>query len=154
MMPQRRAISESPRPKPDYRRLSFGEWCPAEEASERTGAGQTYKDFDRLYVPWVGHMTGDLDIHDVAFDGNGRVIFVNTLFSCLATVSDPHSFEPLWRRARPPHPSPPFGPPPPRSVWLRPSDSANGTRLFLESRHCPPPEVPRKFPPEGAGGLF
>ncbi|MEE8454403.1 MAG: DUF4915 domain-containing protein [Limibaculum sp.] len=103
MMPQRRAISESPRPKPAYRRLSFGAWCPAEEASERTGAGQTYKDFDRLYVPWVGHMTGDLDIHDIAFDGNGRVIFVNTLFSCLATVSDTHSFEPLWRRASAPH---------------------------------------------------
>jgi hypothetical protein len=35
----------------------------------------------------VGHTTGDLDIHDIAVDGDRRVIFVNTLFSCLATVS-------------------------------------------------------------------
>jgi len=59
--------------------------------------GQTYKGFDRLYVPRVGYTTGDLDIHDIAVDGDGRVVFVNTLFSCLATVSDTHSFEPLWR---------------------------------------------------------
>ena len=27
----------------------------------------------------------------------GRPVFVNTLFRCLATVSDRYSFEPLWR---------------------------------------------------------
>jgi uncharacterized protein (TIGR03032 family) len=30
-------------------------------------------------------------------DGDGRVLFVNTLFSCLATVSERASFKPLWR---------------------------------------------------------
>ena len=59
--------------------------------------GQHAKDCDRLYVPKVGYVTGDLDIHDVAIDANGRPVFVNTLFGCLATVSDSHSFTPLWK---------------------------------------------------------
>jgi uncharacterized protein (TIGR03032 family) len=52
---------------------------------------------DRLFVPQVAHTTGDLDIHDLAEDGTGRVIFVNTLYSCLATVGEAASFVPLWR---------------------------------------------------------
>ncbi len=53
--------------------------------------------YDRLYVPQVGYTTGDLDIHDVAVEASGRVVFVNTLFGCLATLSETHSFVPLWR---------------------------------------------------------
>lgn len=60
-------------------------------------AGQAADGFDRVYVPQVGYVTGDLDIHDVAVDADGRVVFVNTLFGCLATVSERHSFVPLWR---------------------------------------------------------
>lgn len=59
--------------------------------------GQLQNGYDRLYVPQVGYTTGDLDIHDITVDSNGRVIFVNTLFSCLATVSESHSFVPLWQ---------------------------------------------------------
>jgi uncharacterized protein (TIGR03032 family) len=59
--------------------------------------GELYQGHDRLYVPKVGHTTGDLDIHDVAVDGSGRVIFVATLFGCLATLSERYSFTPLWR---------------------------------------------------------
>lgn len=59
--------------------------------------GQTYNGYDRAYVPIVGYTTGDLDIHDMAVDGNGRIVFVNTLFSCLATVGEKDSFAPLWR---------------------------------------------------------
>ena len=50
--------------------------------------GEIDNGFDRLYVPRTGHTTGDLDVHDVAVDADGRVVFVNTLFSCLATVSE------------------------------------------------------------------
>ena len=53
--------------------------------------------FDRLFVPRLAHTTGDLDLHDVALDAKGRPLFVATLFNCLATVSDRHSFEPVWR---------------------------------------------------------
>jgi len=59
--------------------------------------GQKHDGYDRLYIPQLGYVTGDLDIHDVAIDPNGRIVFVNTLFGCLATVSDTHSFVPLWR---------------------------------------------------------
>jgi len=59
--------------------------------------GQSASGYDRLYVPQVGYTTGDLDIHDVAVEKSGRVVFVNTLFGCLATISETHSFIPLWK---------------------------------------------------------
>ena len=52
---------------------------------------------DRLYIPKVGYTTGDLDVHDVAVEANGRVVFVNTKFGCLATLHERDSFTPLWR---------------------------------------------------------
>ena len=61
------------------------------------GVGQQQDGFDRLYLPQVGYTTGDLDIHDMGVDATGRLIFVNTLFGCLATLSDSHSFKPLWQ---------------------------------------------------------
>jgi uncharacterized protein (TIGR03032 family) len=59
--------------------------------------GFTHHGCDRLYIPKVGYTTGDLDIHDVAVEAGGRVLFVNTKFSCLATLSERDSFTPLWR---------------------------------------------------------
>jgi uncharacterized protein (TIGR03032 family) len=59
--------------------------------------GQQTDGFDRLYVPQLGFTTGDCDIHDMAVDGDGQLVFANTLFSCLATTSATHSFRPLWR---------------------------------------------------------
>jgi uncharacterized protein (TIGR03032 family) len=59
--------------------------------------GQQQDGYDRLYVPQVGYTTGDIDIHDMAVDRDGQLVFVNTLFGCLATLSDTHSFKPLWR---------------------------------------------------------
>ena len=59
--------------------------------------GETRDGFDRLYVPRIAHTTGALDVHDVTVDADGRVIFVNTRHSCLATLSERHSFKPLWK---------------------------------------------------------
>lgn len=67
--------------------------------------GQIHNGYDCLYVPQVGYITGDLDIHDVTVANTAtdstttekQVVFVNTLFSCLATVSEKHSFTPLWK---------------------------------------------------------
>ena len=60
-------------------------------------AGQATNDgYDALYAPHAAWVTGDLDTHDVGFGTDGRPLFVNTLFSCLATVSDDHSFRPVW----------------------------------------------------------
>ena len=66
-------------------------------------AGDHFRGHDRLYVPRVGHVTGELDAHDVHHVGDGpgaagdEVLFVNTLYSCLARPSARHSFEPVWR---------------------------------------------------------
>ncbi|MBI9075515.1 MAG: TIGR03032 family protein [Desulfatibacillum sp.] len=59
--------------------------------------GELYNDYDRLYVPRTAHTTGDLDVHDVVVDKRGDIIFVNTLYSCLAKVSDRYSFVPFWQ---------------------------------------------------------
>lgn len=61
------------------------------------GTGETWAGHDRLYVPRLAWVTGSLQVHDVAVDTSGRVLFVNTLFSCLAVPSEGHSFRPLWR---------------------------------------------------------
>ena len=53
--------------------------------------------FDRLYVPRMAFITGDLDVHEIAIDGARRPMFVNTKYSCLAALSDMHSFEPIWK---------------------------------------------------------
>lgn len=53
--------------------------------------------FDRLYVPRNAQTTGDIDVHELNVDRAGRVIFVNTKFSCLATMSLTHGFRPLWK---------------------------------------------------------
>ncbi len=52
--------------------------------------------FDACYVPRIVHITGQLDAHDIGIDADGRAIFVNTRFNCLATTSPQHSFEVLW----------------------------------------------------------
>lgn len=59
--------------------------------------GTTPDGYDALYVPTVGYTTGDLDTHDIHIGADGRPVFVATLFNCLATVSDTHSFKPLWK---------------------------------------------------------
>ncbi len=58
--------------------------------------GQLYNGYDKLYIPRLGYTTGDLDLHDLAVDSSGRVIFVATQLNSLATVSDRHSCKPLW----------------------------------------------------------
>ena len=58
----------------------------------RSGTGP-----DRHYVPRVAHTTGDLDIHEINVMADGRIVFVNTLFSCLATLSPTHAFRVFWK---------------------------------------------------------
>lgn len=53
--------------------------------------------FDRVMVPRNAQTTGDVDIHEVGIDKDGHVIFVNTRYSCLATLDPVHSFRALWK---------------------------------------------------------
>lgn len=59
--------------------------------------GQLHNSHDKLYIPRIGYTTGDIDTHDVVLDDRGRVLFISTLFNCIATTSDKHSCQPLWK---------------------------------------------------------
>ncbi|MBN3909064.1 MAG: TIGR03032 family protein [Nostoc sp. NMS1] len=59
--------------------------------------GETYQQSDCLYIPRKAYTTGDLNVHDVVLDYAENLIFVNTDFSCLATISNDYSFVPLWQ---------------------------------------------------------
>lgn len=62
-----------------------------------TLSGSAFKDYDRVYIPQVSYTTGDVDVHDIIINKENQPIFVNTLFNCLATVSDSHSFKVVWK---------------------------------------------------------
>jgi uncharacterized protein (TIGR03032 family) len=55
--------------------------------------------YDACFLARSSHMTGDIQIHDMAWAGE-ELWVVNTLFSCLCTLDDANSFVPRW--------SPPF----------------------------------------------
>ncbi len=51
---------------------------------------------DACYLARAAHVTGDIDIHEMAWAGD-ELWFVNTRFSCLCTLNGIHSFVPRWR---------------------------------------------------------
>ncbi len=51
---------------------------------------------DACFMPRVAHWTGDIQVHEMAWVDDD-VVFVNTLFSCLARRSGMYNFEPTWR---------------------------------------------------------
>jgi uncharacterized protein (TIGR03032 family) len=53
--------------------------------------------YDGCFVPRAAAVTGELDAHDVGRLADGRLVFVNTLYNCLATPSERHSFTPFWK---------------------------------------------------------
>ena len=52
---------------------------------------------DACYLPRSIHVTGDIDIHELAWSGRGELWLVNTRFSSLCTLDEDHSFVPRWR---------------------------------------------------------
>jgi uncharacterized protein (TIGR03032 family) len=87
-----------------------------EDAPGQNGA---YEGYDRVYIPRRGFTTADLDIHDIAVEQTGRLIFVNTLCSCIATISPARSFTPLWK--------------PPMISKIAPEDRCHLNGLALEN---------------------
>ena len=51
---------------------------------------------DAAYLPRQVHVTGDIDIHELAW-GKDDLWIVNTRFGCLCTLDSDHSFSPRWR---------------------------------------------------------
>lgn len=52
---------------------------------------------DACFQQRYGHITGDIDIHEMAFGADGQIWFINTRFSCLCTLGGSSSFVPVWR---------------------------------------------------------
>jgi uncharacterized protein (TIGR03032 family) len=52
---------------------------------------------DACFLPRASHVTGEIDIHEMAFAADGGLWFVNTRFSCLCTLDGVSSFVPRWR---------------------------------------------------------
>jgi uncharacterized protein (TIGR03032 family) len=56
-----------------------------------------HQQFDKCFVPRNAQTIGDLDIHELGIRANGKVVFVNTKYSCLAELSQTHSFKAIWK---------------------------------------------------------
>jgi uncharacterized protein (TIGR03032 family) len=52
---------------------------------------------DACFLPRSSHVTGDVEIHEMAYGRGGELWFVNTRFSCLAMIDPLASFAPRWR---------------------------------------------------------
>jgi len=52
---------------------------------------------DACYLPRQVHVTGDIDIHEMAFGEGGTLWLVNTRLSCLCTLDKAYSVVPRWR---------------------------------------------------------
>jgi uncharacterized protein (TIGR03032 family) len=53
--------------------------------------------FDCTLVPRSARTVNYVDIHELGVDRAGRLIFVNSRYSCLATVDERYSFRPIWK---------------------------------------------------------
>ncbi|QEH39160.1 hypothetical protein OJF2_77720 [Aquisphaera giovannonii] len=52
---------------------------------------------DACFLPRSAHVTGNVAIHEMAYGRGNELWFVNTRFSCLATIDPSASFAPRWR---------------------------------------------------------
>jgi uncharacterized protein (TIGR03032 family) len=52
---------------------------------------------DACFLPRSSHVTGNIQIHEMAWGGGGELWAVNTRFSCLCTLDGSASFAPKWR---------------------------------------------------------
>lgn len=62
-------------------------------AARLTPAGR----HDACFLPAQAHVSGDIRVHEMAFDADDELWIVNTRFSCLCTLDTRHSFVPRWR---------------------------------------------------------
>jgi uncharacterized protein (TIGR03032 family) len=84
----------------DRVRLSIGgarqvaEYWNVPAVAQKLAPAGTY---DACYLPRRLHVTGDIDVHEMAYDSQGELWVVNTRFGCLCTLDAAHSFTPRWR---------------------------------------------------------
>lgn len=84
----------------DHERLALGSYMEIAEFRNMPAVASRLHQppkHDAVYMARRGHITGAIDIHEMAWDGDGELWFVNTLFSCLCTLDTQSSFVPRWR---------------------------------------------------------
>ena len=84
----------------DGHRLLVGTRCAIDEFRNVPALCQRLEPADRYDAAYVWrntHVTGAIDIHEMATGADGRWYFVNTAFSCLCVMDHDHSFVPVWR---------------------------------------------------------
>ncbi len=83
----------------DREKLAIGTACQIWELRNVPAVAQKLEPIgkhDACYLPRRTHITGDIDIHEMAYI-NDELWFVNTRFSCLCTLDPTHSFIPRWQ---------------------------------------------------------
>jgi uncharacterized protein (TIGR03032 family) len=82
------------------RKLAIGTLTQVHEYRNQPAAGRKLKPVgrhDACYLPQSARVTGDIRVHELAYDVDDTLWIVNTRFSCLCTLDDAHSFVPRWR---------------------------------------------------------
>lgn len=52
---------------------------------------------DKVFVPRNLQVTGNVDFHEMGIRKDGKIVFINTAYSCLCEPSLTHSFKPIWK---------------------------------------------------------
>jgi uncharacterized protein (TIGR03032 family) len=82
----------------DASRIYLGTLTQIVRMENVLASGQTANEVhDKVYVPRNLQTTGNVDIHEIGIQENGRILFVNTRFNCLCEPSLTHSFRPVWK---------------------------------------------------------
>lgn len=82
----------------DANRIYLGTLTDVVRLENVLAPGQLANDVhDKLYVPRNFQTTGAVDIHELGIRKDGRVVFINTKYSCLCELSQTHSFKPVWK---------------------------------------------------------
>ncbi len=53
--------------------------------------------YDAIYMPRASYYTGAVSMHDMIFTPDDKIIGINTLFSCLCSIDNKYSFQPIWK---------------------------------------------------------
>jgi len=86
----------------DHRRLAVGTRHQIWHLQNEPGLAPKIEPkgkWQALYMPRSSHVTGNIDVHEMAWGGDGgeELWAVNTLYSCLCTFSPDSSFVPRWQ---------------------------------------------------------
>ncbi|MBN8482066.1 MAG: TIGR03032 family protein [Xanthomonadales bacterium] len=84
----------------DRERLAVGAFAEIAELRNMPATAPRLADpprHDAVFIMRRAQVTGAIDVHEMAYAGDGSLWFANTLFSCLCTLDDRSSFVPRWR---------------------------------------------------------